>query len=119
MTTTPIPIKKHQLLDYVSKIDFNDFVEEVRNFRDETESRFNTIDSRFDAVNQRLEGIDIRLSGMDKRFSSIDRRLDTLGENFRIQTGAILDQFKEYMQINREHMQGVEERLMKEIRESR
>ena len=60
-----------------------------------------------------------RLSGMDKRFSSIDRRLDTLGENFRIQTGAILDQFKEYMQINREHMQGIEERLMKEIRESR
>ena len=91
----------------------------MRNFRDETESRFDTIDARFDAVNQRLESIDIRLSGMDKRFSSIDRRLDTLGENFRIQTGAILDQFKEYMQINREHMQGIEERLMKEIRESR
>ena len=91
MTTTPVQIKKHQLLDYVSKRDFNDYVGEMRDFRDGTEIRFDAI---------------------DKRFSAIDRRLDKLGEDFRIQTGAILDQFKEYMQINREYMQGLEERLM-------
>ncbi len=105
MNTRPAPILKHQLQDYVSKLEFNDFVEEMRNFRDLTGVRFDTIEQR--------------LSDHDKRFNNIDRRLDKLGEDFRIQTGAILDQFKEYMQINREHMQGVEERLMKEIREGR
>ena len=105
LKTNSTLVTKNQLLDYVSKRDFNDFVGEMRSFREVTESRFDTVDKRLD--------------GIDKRFNGIDRRLDKLGEDFRIQTGAILDQFKEYMQINREHRQGVEERLMKEIRESR
>lgn len=89
-------VSKHQLLDYISKRDFNDFVAEMRDFRDATETK---------------------LSQHDKRFNDIERRFDKLGDDFRIQVGAVLDQFKEYMQISKEYMQGVEERLRKEIRE--
>ncbi len=98
VNTNTTLVSKHHLLDYVSKRDFNDFVAEMHDFRDVTETRFDAI---------------------DKRFNIIDRKLDKLGDDFRIQVGAVLDQFKEQMQINREHMQGVEERLRKEIQENR
>lgn len=94
LKTNSTLVTKNQLLDYISKRDFNDFVVEMRDFRDGTEIRF---------------------SAIDKRLNSIDRRFDKLSEDFRIQTGAILDQFKEHMQINREYMQGVEERLMNRL----
>jgi len=109
MTTNTTLVSKHQLLDYVSKRDFNDFVAEMRDFRDETVARFESIDQKFVTIDKRFDAI-------DKRFNIIDRRLDKLEDSFRIQVGAVLDQFKEYVQITKEHMQGVEERLMKEIR---
>jgi hypothetical protein len=105
VNTNTTLVSKRELLDYVSKRDFNDFVAEMRDFRDVTETRFDTVDKRLDSIETRLSGI--------------DRRLDKLGDDFRIQVGAVLDQFKEQMQINREHMQGVEDRLRKEIRENR
>jgi hypothetical protein len=117
LKTNSTLVTKNQLLDYVSKRDFNDFVAEMRDFRDITETRFDAIDKRFNAVDARLDSIDQRFGSMDKRFISIDRKLDKLGDDFRIQVGAVLDQFKEQMQINREHMQGVEARLRKEIHE--
>lgn len=94
LKTNSTLVTKDQLFDYVSKRDFNDFVAEMRDFREETGSKFEAI---------------------DKRFNIIDRKLDKLSDDFRIQVGAVLDQFKENMQINREHMQGVEERLMNRI----
>lgn len=101
-------VTKNQLLDYVSKRDFNDFVGGMYDFRDE-------MGAKFEVVEKRLDGIDNRLNGVDKRLNSLDRKFEELKEDMRIHTGAILDQFKEYMQINREYMQGVEERLMNKI----
>jgi archaellum component FlaC len=120
MTTIQIP--KHQLLDYVSKRDFNDFVAEMRDFRDETGSRFDTngkrfdvIDKRFNVIEQRLDGIDIRLggidkrlSGIDKRFNDVDKKFDELKEIIRVQTGAILDQFREDLKVGLEYVQNVD-----------
>lgn len=113
MTTTQI--QKHQLLDYVSKRDFNDFVEEMRDFRGVTESRFDTIDQRFNGIDvrfagidKRLNGIDKRLSGIDKRFNDIDRKFDELKEIIRVQTGAILDQFREDLKVGLEYVQNVD-----------
>lgn len=92
MTTTQI--QKHQLLDYVSKREFNDFVEEMRDFRESTESRFDLIDQKFNAV--------------DKRFLGIDRKFDELKEIIRVQTGALLDQFREDLKVGLEYVQNID-----------
>ncbi len=116
VNTNTTLVSKHQLLDYVSKRDFNDFVAEMHDFRDETGSKFEAIDKRFETIDQRFVAIDKRFDAIDKRFNIIDRRLDKLGDDFRIQVGAVLDQFKENMKINWENMQGLEERLTNRIR---
>jgi hypothetical protein len=85
MTTTQI--QKHQLLDYVSKREFNDFVLEMRDFRDITETRFGVI---------------------DRRFNDVDRKFDELKEIIRVQTGAILDQFREDLKVGLEYVQNID-----------
>jgi hypothetical protein len=85
MTTTQI--QKHQLLDYVSKREFNDFVLEMRDFRGITETRFGVI---------------------DRRFNDVDRKFDELKEIIRVQTGAILDQFREDLKVGLEYVQNVD-----------
>ena len=103
-------VSKHELLDYVSKRDFNDFVEEMRDFRDVTGTRFNSVDIRFESIERRLDSIERRLDNLERRF-------DELKNDFRIQVGAVLDQFKENMKINMEYMQGLESRLLLKITE--
>jgi hypothetical protein len=88
------PVSKYQLLDYVTKREFNDFVAEMRDFREITESKFNLIDKRFD--------------GIDKRFNNIDRRFDELKEDIRIQIGAALEQFRDDLKVGLEYIQNVE-----------
>ena len=96
-------VSKHELLDYVSKRDFNDFVDEMRDFRDVTSTRFNLVDKRFESIERRID--------------LLERRFDELKNDFRIQIGAVLDQFKENMKINMEYMQGLESRLLLKIAE--
>ena len=74
---------KSQLFDYVTKREFNEFKEEMYHFRDDmTDFKAST----------------------DKRFISVDRKLDEIREEFRIQTGIILDQFKEERKIMMEYV---------------
>lgn len=94
-------VNKHQLLDYVSKREFGDFVEDMRDFRTVTESRFDSIESR--------------LSAHDKRFDKIDRQIDELKEIIRIQTGAILDQFREDLKIGIEYFQNIDKNKVDKV----
>jgi chaperonin cofactor prefoldin len=94
-------VNKHQLLDYVSKREFGDFVDEMRDFRTVTESRFDSIESR--------------LSAHDKRFDKIDRQIDELKEIIRIQTGAILDQFREDLKIGIEYFQNIDKNKVDKV----
>jgi chaperonin cofactor prefoldin len=124
MTTTPVPLPKHQLLDYVSKRDFNDFVGEMRDFKDMVGMRFDTIeqrlsvhDKRFDTIEQRLgvhdkrfDTIEQRLGDHDKRFNNIDRQFDELKELIRVQMGALHEQFREDLKIGLEYIQNVDDK---------
>jgi uncharacterized coiled-coil protein SlyX len=101
-------VSKHQLLDYVSKREFGDFVEDMRDFRTVTETRFDTIESRLSAYDKRFDSIELRLSAHDKRFDKIDRQFDELKEIIRIQTGAILDQFREDLKTGIEYFQNID-----------
>lgn len=87
-------VSKHQLLDYISKRDFNDFVAEMRDFKELTGERFNTIEAR--------------LAEHDKRFDKIDRQIDELKEIIRVHTGALLDQFREDLKMGLEYVQHVD-----------
>lgn len=119
---TTIQIQKHQLLDYVSKREFNDFVAEMRDFRDETRVRFGAIDKRFEtidqkfvsidqrfvSIDQRFVAIDKKFDAIDKRFNIIDKKFDELKEIIRVQTGALLDQFREDLKVGLEYVQNID-----------
>ncbi len=49
---------------------------EVREFRGETNQRFEQIDSRFEQIDSRFEQIDSRFEQIDSRFEQIDKRFD-------------------------------------------
>lgn len=74
---SPTFVSKHQLIDYVTKREFNDFVEEMRDFRDST----------------------------NKRLGNIDRRIDELKDEFRIHTGILMEQIREERQIFKEYIE--------------
>ena len=98
MKNNTTQVTKSDLLDYVTKFEFNEFRVEVRDFRESVESRFNAIDRRFD--------------GVDRRFDSIDRRFDQLQEEFRTHTGVILQQTREYFDTVMEYMRNIEAKKM-------
>ena len=109
-------VSKHQLLDYVSKRDFNDLTADVRDFREETEARFDSVDSRLGTIELRLSGHDKRFDSIEKRFNDMDRRFDEIKELIRVQTGAILDQFREDLKTGMEFVQNIEKTKVDEIR---
>ena len=106
-----IYITKAQLHDYVSKFEFKEFVAEMRDFREETNRRFDQIDERFVAINVRFTGVDSRLSGIDKRLDVLDRRMDSLKEEFRVQTGVMLQEMRTLSQATMEYLKHIDSRL--------
>lgn len=80
MKTNPTHVTKSHLLDYVTRLEFNDFRKEVAD--------------RFDSVEVRL--------------SNLDRKVEMVREDFRIHTGVILQQSREEFKIAMEYMQNVE-----------
>lgn len=94
LKTNSTVVTKNHLLDYVSKREFNDFVLEMRDFRDITETRFGVI---------------------DRRFNDMDRKFDELKEIIRIQTGAILDQFREDLKVGLEYVQNIDNRKIDSV----
>ena len=89
MKTTTL-VTKAELHDYVTKFEFNEFVGDMRDFRQDANERFNKV---------------------GKRFDSIDRRIDRLEESFRVQTGVILEEMRSLSQATVEYLKGMESRL--------
>jgi hypothetical protein len=81
MKTNSSAVTKSHLLDYVTKFEFNEFRDEMKDFRTDTQRRFDFIDVRFTAV--------------DKRLDTLDRKFDQLREDFRVHTGVIVQEFRE------------------------
>jgi len=89
MKTPSTYATKSNLLDYVTKSDFNEFKTEMYDFRNEM------YDFR-DEVNQRF-------SRVDKRFDSIDRKLIDMEENIRRSIGLLHEQFREDLKASTEY----------------
>jgi len=103
INTNTATVQKHQLLDYVSKREFNDFVGDMREFREVTVTRFDQIDVRFETIERRL-------SGIDKQILTLNKNIDQFREDVRVQIGAALEQFKEHLDLGLEYMQNVEDK---------
>jgi archaellum component FlaC len=113
---------KSQLLDYVSKFEFNEFVGEMRDFRVDTnkrfdlidnrasftDKRFTSIDDRFSSIDKRFDLVDDRFSSIDKRFDSIDRRIDRLEDSIRTTIGTYYEQFREDLKTGLEYVQNID-----------
>ena len=86
MKTPTTYATKSTLLDYVTKSEFGEFKIDMNDFRDEVHD--------FKAHTQ-------------KQFIKIDRRFDELKEEFRLQTGVLMDQMHEDRKLIIEHVQGL------------
>jgi hypothetical protein len=95
-------VPKHQLLDYVSKREFNDFVADMRDFREVTETRLIAYDKRFDSI--------------DRQLLALNRNFDQFKEDVRVQNGAMMDKFDENMKITLEYVQNIEKTKVDEKR---
>ncbi len=56
--------------------EFARLLDEVRDFRQETDQRFEQVDQRFEQVDQRFEQIDQRFEQVDQRFEQVDQRFE-------------------------------------------
>lgn len=115
MKTNTTQVTKSQLLDYVTKLEFSEFRNEVLDRFDSTDNRFDSIDTRFaaidtrfTAIDNRFDSVDKRFSSMDKRLNSIDKKIDQIREDFRVHTGVLSEQFSEQFKVAMEYMQHVE-----------
>ena len=93
-------VTRSHLLDYVTKSEFFDFKKEFFDFKSEM------YDFRDEMYNFRNE-MQISQNKTEKRFNDVDRRFDELKEEFRIQTGVLLDQMREERKIAFEYMRGL------------
>jgi len=54
---------------------------ELREFKRDTEKRFDSMDQRLDKVDQRLDSVEQRLDSVEHRLGSVEHRLDSVEEN--------------------------------------
>ena len=101
MKTNPTQVTKSDLLDYVTRLDFNDFRKEVLD-------RFDSVSDKFASVDVRFNAVDKRFDSLERRIDSLDRKVESIREDFRIHTGVILQQSREEFKIAMEYMQYVE-----------
>ncbi|MEA3359628.1 MAG: hypothetical protein U9R17_09535 [Thermodesulfobacteriota bacterium] len=52
--------------------------EQVKDFRDDTDKRFEQVDKRFEQVDKRFDHVDKRFEQVDKRFEQVDHRFQRL-----------------------------------------
>jgi|GEM_PF-2891330 len=91
MNINTIHITQSHLLDYVTKLEFNEFRDEMKEFRVDTQQRFTSIDKHLDIL---------------------DRKFDQLREEFRVHTGTILQQSREYMNTVMKYMRHIDTRKL-------
>ena len=86
MRKTPtLYAQQSQLMDYVTKFEFNEF-------RDEVNHRFDSVDKKFTAV--------------DVRFSDLDKSIKRISEEMRTHVGVVVQEFRIYREtkIGRAHV---------------
>jgi archaellum component FlaC len=106
-----IYITKADLHDYVTKYEFNEFASEMRDFRENTTERFDQVDARLSGIDSRLNSMDKRFTAIDKRFDSIDRRIDSLEEQYRVQTGVILQEMRTLSKATMEYLRHLDSKI--------
>lgn len=93
-----LQIKNDMLQDYVTKREFGDFKDEMREFRCEVDTRFDRVESRLDKVETRLGNVESRLGNVETSVATIERNAATykqeITESFNRTAGMILDQMK-------------------------
>lgn len=82
---------KSQLLDYVTRREFLDFKEDFHAFKEEVYSF-------------RDEMYEFRRS-TESRLDRIDKRFDEIKEDFRIQTGYLMEEMRDERQAMKEYIQ--------------
>jgi hypothetical protein len=93
---------KSDLLDYVTKFEFNEFRTEMLDRFDGVSDKFVSIDARFNAVDKRFDSL-------EKRFDGLDRKFEQLREEFRVHTGVLLQEFRAQSKIAMEYMKHIGE----------
>lgn len=91
MKTPQTYATKSNLLDYVTKSEFNEFKTEMYDFRDEVNQRF---------------------SRVDKRFDIIDRKLIDMEENIRRSMALLHEQFKEDLKTSMEYFTDIDRKKL-------
>ncbi len=57
--------------------------EQLRDFKRDTDNRFEQVDKRFEQVDKRFEQVDKRFAQVDKRFEQIDKRFEQVDHRFQ------------------------------------
>ncbi|MCL4318769.1 MAG: hypothetical protein M1596_02565 [Firmicutes bacterium] len=57
--------------------------QDLNQFQQETDHRFDVIDRRFEIIDHRFDVIDRRFETIDHRFETIDRRFDAMDHQFK------------------------------------
>ncbi len=67
---------------FAKKEEVAKILEELREFRAETNERFEQVDQRFEQVDQRFEQVDQRFEQVDQRFEQVDQRFEQVDQRF-------------------------------------
>ena len=57
--------------------------EQIRDFKGDTDGRFEQVDKRFEQVDKRFEQVDNRFEQVDKRFEQMDKRFEQVDHRFQ------------------------------------
>jgi hypothetical protein len=67
---------------FAKKEEVAKILEELREFRAETDEHFEQVDQRFEQVDQRFEQVDQRFEQVDQRFEQVDGRFEEVDDHF-------------------------------------
>jgi hypothetical protein len=67
---------------FAKKEEVAKILEELREFRAETDEHFEQVDHRFEQVDQRFEQVDHRFEQVDQRFEQVDGRFEEVDDHF-------------------------------------
>ncbi|NLY45646.1 MAG: hypothetical protein GX053_06610 [Tissierella sp.] len=68
---------------------------ELRQFKQETNERFDGIDSKFDGIDSKFDGIDSRFDGIDSRLDRVEGRIVKIENDHGQKLNALLDGYKQ------------------------
>jgi hypothetical protein len=81
--------------------------DQLSDFQESTEKRFDEIDQKFIAIDQRFDVIDQRFDAVDQKFIAIDQRFDAIDDQFDIvmqQFDSVRGEIKDSIEVAKEEM---------------